>query len=150
VKYDRRQCRDVRVTSSLDEDSSEARGLCALRGDPERQFNRAWALAMLKAVLARMKREYCSWGNDGAERARRFDVVKGFLQAEPSAEQYAAAGAELDTEAAAVKQLVHRLRQKFPILLREEVARLVGNPAEIELEIAFLRESLEIPPDGAA
>jgi hypothetical protein len=41
-----------------------------------------------------------------------------------------------------VKTLVHRLRKRYSALLREEVARTVSDPAEIDSEIHALCDAL--------
>jgi RNA polymerase sigma-70 factor (ECF subfamily) len=38
----------------------------------------------------------------------------------------------------AVKQALHRLRQRYRQLLREEIAQTVATPAEIEDELRYL------------
>ena len=42
----------------------------------------------------------------------------------------------------AVKTLIHRLRKRYTALLREEVARTVSDPAEVDEEIHALCEAL--------
>jgi RNA polymerase sigma-70 factor (ECF subfamily) len=49
---------------------------------------------------------------------------------------------ELRTTAGAVKVAVHRLRQRYRDLLREEIARTVDDPAEIDEEIRQLFAAL--------
>jgi RNA polymerase sigma-70 factor (ECF subfamily) len=39
---------------------------------------------------------------------------------------------------ATVKRLVHRLRQRYRSLLREQVAETVADPAEVDDEIRYL------------
>ena len=40
----------------------------------------------------------------------------------------------------AVKSAIHRLRQRHQELVREEIARTVGDPAEVDSEIRYLLE----------
>jgi hypothetical protein len=42
----------------------------------------------------------------------------------------------------ALKSLVHRLRERYRALLREEVARTVEKPSEIEDELRYLCSAL--------
>jgi len=44
--------------------------------------------------------------------------------------------------AAGVKTLVHRLRKRYTVLLRGEVARTVSDPAEIDSEIHALCDAV--------
>jgi hypothetical protein len=48
----------------------------------------------------------------------------------------------LGAEVPAVKTLVHRLRKRYPTILREEVGRPVSDPSEFDGEIRALRDSL--------
>jgi hypothetical protein len=48
----------------------------------------------------------------------------------------------LGVSAGGVKTLVHRLRKRYSALLREEVARTVSDPGEIDNEIHALCDAL--------
>jgi RNA polymerase sigma-70 factor (ECF subfamily) len=73
-----------------------------------------------------------------------FDTLKGFLASgntkEPSS--YHDAAVTLGVSEAAVRTLIHRLRQRYSIALRREVARTVTDPAAIDEEIHLLCEAL--------
>jgi RNA polymerase sigma-70 factor (ECF subfamily) len=62
-----------------------------------------------------------------------------YVQVVPSYEQVAD---QLQVSIGAVKALIHRLRKQFSAILREEVARTVSDPAEINEEIHSLCEAL--------
>jgi len=55
---------------------------------------------------------------------------------------YEEAASELNVSFPAVKTLIHRLRQQYILLLRQEVGRTVSNEAEIDDEIHYLCEVL--------
>ena len=55
---------------------------------------------------------------------------------------YAELSAKLAMSESAVKVAVHRLRQRYRELLREEVAQTVDNPAEVESELRELMRAL--------
>ena len=57
----------------------------------------------------------------------------------PSYEQLAN---QLQVTLGAVKTLIHRLRKQYTALLREEVARTVCDPVEVDDEIHALYEAL--------
>jgi RNA polymerase sigma-70 factor (ECF subfamily) len=61
------------------------------------------------------------------------------VQVVPSYEQVAD---QLQVSIGAVKTRIHRLRKQFSAILREEVARTVSDPAEINEEIHSLCEAL--------
>ncbi len=48
------------------------------------------------------------------------------------------AAAQLGLSESAVKSVVHRLRQRYRELVREEIAHTVADPAEIDEEIRYL------------
>jgi RNA polymerase sigma-70 factor (ECF subfamily) len=104
---------------------------------PERLYRRAWALTLLEAVLARLRAEY-----EGGGRGEVFDGLKGVLSAGPDSVPYAAIAANLGMTEGAVQVAVHRLRRRYGELLREEIAKTVTQPDEIEDEIRELFAAL--------
>lgn len=103
---------------------------------PERLYERRWAEALLAQVLARLRGEF-----DGAK-VKRFDALKIFLTEEKGAASYAEAAAQLGLTDQAVKSAIHRLRQRYRELLREEIAHTVATPQEVDEEIRHLIEVL--------
>jgi RNA polymerase sigma-70 factor (ECF subfamily) len=104
---------------------------------PETIFERRWALALLQQVLARLRAEYVR-----EEKAKLFESLKSTLTGERHSVPYAQIGAELGMSEGAVKVTVHRLRQRYRELLREEIAHTVATPAEVEEEIRALFAAL--------
>jgi RNA polymerase sigma-70 factor (ECF subfamily) len=104
---------------------------------PERAFEQRWALALLNQVLARLRVEF-----QGADKGQLFDRLKGFLLKEKSAGGYAGAAQELGMTEGAVKVAVHRLRQRYRELLREEIGHTVRDPGQIDDEIRDLFHAL--------
>ncbi|MCL4181091.1 MAG: hypothetical protein KJ072_25515 [Verrucomicrobia bacterium] len=101
--------------------------------NPERLYERRWALDLLDRVLVRLRHEAVVSG-----RQMVFDQLQGRLVGERPAETYVQLGARLGLSEAAVKETVHRLRQRYRTLLREEVACTVTHPDEIDEERHFL------------
>jgi hypothetical protein len=62
------------------------------------------------------------------------------LLGERPTETYAQLGARLGMSETAVKVTVHRLRQRYREVLREEIAHTVTRPAEIDEEMRYLFE----------
>jgi RNA polymerase sigma factor (sigma-70 family) len=106
---------------------------------PERVFDRRWAEALLARVLDRLQAE-CD--GDGAERARRFEVVKVFLVESKGTLSLASAAEQLGLSVVATKGLVHRLRQRYRDIIYEEISNTVASPEEVEDEIRHLFEAL--------
>src|SRR5213592_306360 len=99
----------------------------------DRLYERHWALAVLEQVLGRLESEYQTAGN-----AVLFDRLKEFLVGEPGLRTQAEIATELGMTENAVKQAFHRFRQRYRVLLREEIANTVGTPADIENELRYL------------
>jgi DNA-directed RNA polymerase specialized sigma24 family protein len=100
---------------------------------PAKLFERRWASTPLEQVLARLEREFREAG-----KAELFQRLRLFLVAGRSDETYAEAAAELGLTTEAVKKAMHRLRQRYYKLFREEIAHTVEDPAEIEDEMRYL------------
>jgi RNA polymerase sigma factor (sigma-70 family) len=96
----------------------------------DRIYERRWALTLLEQVLARLESEYRSTGN-----TELFDCLKEFLSDEPGRRSQAEVANELGMSENAVKQAFHRLRQRYRLLLREEIAHTVALPGDVEDEL---------------
>jgi RNA polymerase sigma-70 factor (ECF subfamily) len=99
---------------------------------PEALFERQWVAALLASSLARLRRE-----EDGAGRPARFDALKPFLLGEEGP-RYAEVARDLDVTESALRVAVHRLRKRFRGVLREEIARTVEDPGDVDSEIRWL------------
>jgi DNA-directed RNA polymerase specialized sigma24 family protein len=122
----------------LDDDSAEDRyQLAAPAGmTAEKIFDARWATAIFEATFARLRSEVESEG-----KAPLFEALQGFLLAGEVA-SYQQIAEALSMSIGAVKTAIHRLRSRYRALLREEVARTVANPAEIDEELRYLRDAL--------
>jgi DNA-directed RNA polymerase specialized sigma24 family protein len=158
-KYEHRMCRDSTKTLSWSDavpgdGSTRTTQLVASSLDPERQLERARALALLSRVLARLRREYCAHAAlSGVDGAGRFEALKVFLPG-PNTEDadYTDRAAALGLSPDAVKQIVRRLRVRFADLLNETLRRSVSSDADVALARRALCQALESPApehDGA-
>jgi RNA polymerase sigma-70 factor (ECF subfamily) len=104
---------------------------------PERIFDLRWAATVVERALRRL-------GDECERRGRRrvFDVLSSCLAAERGDVSYAKFSRTLGLPEAAVKRLVHRLRERYRALLREEVAQTVEKPDEIDEELRYLCSAL--------
>ncbi len=100
---------------------------------PERSFERRWALTLLEEVLKRLQAEYEREG-----KADMFAALNPCLVGERTAQPYAELARQLATSEAAVKSAVHRLRQRYRQLLRDEIAQTVARPDEVDEELRQL------------
>jgi RNA polymerase sigma factor (sigma-70 family) len=99
----------------------------------DRLYERHWALAVLEQVLDRLESEYRAAGN-----AVLFDGLKEFLVGEPGLRTQAEIATELGMTENAVKQAFHRFRQRYRLLLREEIAHTVAQAGDVEGELRHL------------
>jgi len=99
----------------------------------DRLYERHWALAVLEQVLDRLESEYQAAGN-----AVLFDRLKEFLVGEPGLRTQAEIATELGMTENAVKQAFHRFRQRYRLLLREEIAHTVAQAGDVESELRHL------------
>ena len=100
---------------------------------PEQGYDRHWALALLEKVLAGLREEHVAAGTE-----ELFDALKPCLVGDSQAQPYAALGARLGMTEGAVKVAMHRLRQRYRQLLREEIAHTVATPDEVNEEMRYL------------
>jgi RNA polymerase sigma factor (sigma-70 family) len=96
-------------------------------------FERHWALALLDQVLGRLEKEFASAG-----KKQLYATLKETLAGPRSTLPYVRLGEMLGMSEAAVKVAVHRLRQRYRELLREEIARTVQSAEEVEEELRHL------------
>jgi RNA polymerase sigma factor (sigma-70 family) len=101
--------------------------------DPECEFDRRWAQALVSTSLTRLGEEMARDG-EGA----RFEALKGFLQGTGAGSSYAEAGQELGMTEAGAKTAVFRMRRRYSEIIREEIAETVSDPAQVEDEIRHL------------
>jgi RNA polymerase sigma factor (sigma-70 family) len=100
---------------------------------PETLFERAWAEEVLARVLERLRE-----GEVAAGRGDRFEQLKGHLTGDVPARAYADLAAEWGVSAGAVRVAVHRLREAYGRLVREEIAATVAEPTEVGEELRHL------------
>jgi RNA polymerase sigma factor (sigma-70 family) len=106
---------------------------------PEKMFDARWAITLLAEAFNRLRQEYATDG-----KLATFEALKVFL--DPAGNRvpasYEDVANQLQVTTGAVKTLIHRLRKRYTVLLREEVGRTVSDPAEIDEEIHALCEAL--------
>lgn len=108
--------------------------------DPEKIFERRWAMTLLERALDRLQRESAGQG-----KAQRFDQLHVFLTGEPDSPSYAEVGRRLDLTEGAVKVAVLRLRHHYQDLIRAEIAQTVADESEIDEEMRYLFAALRGP-----
>ena len=99
----------------------------------EQIYERRWASTLLERVLGLLKKEYLA-----ADNAALFDCLKQLLPDEPGSPSQADIGGQLGMTSNAVRQAFHRFRQRYQLLLRQEIAHTVGTPGDVEDELRHL------------
>jgi len=127
-----------RAVISLD-DTAEAFYQAEATSDvtPERLYERRCALVLFERALNQLRLSYYSTG-----KSELYASLKGFLSAEADDGDYARLATALGMSQAAVSTAVHRLRQRYRALVREEIARTVATPDEIDDEVRSLLAAL--------
>jgi RNA polymerase sigma-70 factor (ECF subfamily) len=97
---------------------------------PERVFERRWGLTVMERAMQRLQAE-CS------DQPARFEQLKPCLTGDDP-DRYREIAAALGVTDGAVKTAVHRLRERYGRLLREEVAETVASPEDVDEEVRYL------------
>ncbi len=104
---------------------------------PEAIFERQWAATLVARCLERLRREQTASGAGD-----RFERLKAFLTGDGASGEAAALARELGVAESTLRVQLLRLRRRFAAVLREEVARTVADPGDVDAEIRFLLEAL--------
>jgi RNA polymerase sigma factor (sigma-70 family) len=99
----------------------------------ERLYERRWALTLMEQVLRRLKNEYDTAGN-----TELFDSLKQLLVDDEEAPSRAEIALRLGMTDNALRQALHRFRQRYQVLLRDEIAHTVAIASDIEDELRYL------------
>jgi RNA polymerase sigma-70 factor (ECF subfamily) len=100
---------------------------------PEIVFEHKWASTVFERTLRRLGSE-----SIGEERMHRFRALSRILTGEEPAPSYGELALALEMTEDAVKASVHRLRQRYGELLRQEIAQTVNDPADVDDELHYL------------
>ena len=100
---------------------------------PEVLFERRWAFAVVDLAMKELQRDYIQRG-----KGELFEQLRGFLPGDAPSVPRAELASRHEMSPGAVDVAVHRFRQRFGDLLREQVARTVSSAAEVEEELRHL------------
>jgi RNA polymerase sigma factor (sigma-70 family) len=100
---------------------------------PDKVFDQRWALTLFQQALTRLREEFAAAG-----KGEQFEHLKDYLSAEPGEGAYAEVATRLGISSNAVAVAVHRLRQRYGQIVRDEIAHTVASPAEVEEELRYL------------
>ena len=110
-------------------------------GSPERLFHRRWAVSLLQRAMELLEIERREAG-----RAREIDALRVFLDASNplGAAGYSDAALALGWSVSATRVAVHRLRQRYREILRDQVAATLEDesPDRLDEEMRALLDAL--------
>lgn len=104
---------------------------------PDMAFDRQWALTVLERALRTLGQE---WADEGRQEV--FAKLQPWLTGESGHGDQKALAEELGMNLNSLKTLVHRLKQRFRSLVREEVSATLEDGADVEAEIRVLFNAL--------
>ncbi|HTD67577.1 MAG TPA: sigma-70 family RNA polymerase sigma factor [Candidatus Limnocylindria bacterium] len=128
------------VTLSIEGQHDTATGLeiqDANAVDPEREFDRKWALTVLDRALGVLSAEHAT-----PEDQKQFQVLKPWLTGDNENISQAKAAGELGCSESAAKVAIHRLRKRFRELVKAEIRQTMSDPAQVADELACLVAAL--------
>jgi RNA polymerase sigma-70 factor (ECF subfamily) len=99
----------------------------------ESLFERRWALALVEQVLNRLEQEHIQVG-----KPELFTALKEFLTGGKGSRDYPEVARSLDKSEATLRVTVHRLRQRYGQLFREEVASTLTTTEDLDAEMRHL------------
>jgi len=126
-----------RESFSLDVEDAEARYQIqpAEQLSAEDIFDARWALSLLDESMQQLKKRYDA-------KPHLFETLKQYISPSGQTAPYEETARSLGITVPAVKTLIHRMRQQFGAILREEVTRTVTDTEEVEGEIRYLCDLL--------
>jgi RNA polymerase sigma factor (sigma-70 family) len=122
---------------SIDPSELESATAASL-SNPDREFERNWALTLLERVQARLR--------DEMDRMGKIDIYEALapivLESNEHDTSYRDIGRRLGMSEGAVKVSAHRLRRRYRDMIRAEIEDTVDDPAEVDDELRFLMSAL--------
>jgi len=124
---------------SIHDTGSEGNAACDPATDltPDKLYQRRWAMILMERALDRLRSEAVAAG-----KTELFEALKEFLAEPPSQGDYPPLALKLNLTESALRVAVHRLRQRYRALLRDEIAQTVEKPSAVDEEIRELFAAL--------
>jgi len=124
-----------RPAISLDSGATELRYALEPTDDvtPEVLFDRHWAFMVVERALDALRQEYARRAGGLA-----FEELEGFLPRGRGSASRVELAAKHGMSLNAVDVAIHRVKQRFGALLRQQIAQTVCTEAEVEEEIRYL------------
>ena len=107
---------------------------------PEAEYERRWALALIRRAVQDVRRDYADRGQ-----TQLFDALKAYLAADIGEASYVELSRRLGRSEAALRTALSRLRARWRTRLREVVAETVQEQRLVDDELAHLVRALAPP-----
>ena len=91
-----------------------------------------------QTVALKLEQEF-----EAADQGPRFALLRGFLIGDAPTLSYGEIAARLELSESAVKSMVRRLRKRFGVVLRAEVAQTINRDEDVDEELRYLLRTLE-------
>ncbi len=104
---------------------------------PDEAYERRWAEAVLLQALKALREEQIAEGKQEV-----FDALAGNLTGTEETLPYAELAHRLGSTEAALRSAAHRMRRRYGVLLRQQVAHTVASLAEVDEELRHLLAAL--------
>jgi RNA polymerase sigma factor (sigma-70 family) len=101
--------------------------------DPEKMFDRAWALRFLERAFMQLRAEYLAEG-----RLQVFEVLQPMMSIDGKDVPYLELAGQLSLTEAAARMAAMRMRQRFRKVLRCHILTTVADPADADDELRYL------------
>lgn len=105
--------------------------------DEEQRYEQQWAASLVSHALERVRNEFGS-----ASKERLFDGLKPFLSGGVGLPAHEEVAARLAMPVETLRSHLSRLRTRYRVFLREEVARTIGPADDVDEELRYLRAVL--------
>lgn len=100
---------------------------------PEQEFDRQWALTVLRDAMDHLAAEQEASGKTG-----QFNLLKPWLTGGSDSQSQKDAADELGMNEGAVKVAIHRLRKRYRALVKEAVSQTLPDGERVEDELSYL------------
>jgi RNA polymerase sigma-70 factor (ECF subfamily) len=111
--------------------------LAGRQEDPDRLFDRSWAVALVQKAMNQLSHEY-----DQEGRGAVFNALKSCLSPAGKEFSYREVGVQLRMPEDRLRTAVQRMRQRFKALLRTEIRHTLRSDEEVDDELKHLLSCL--------
>lgn len=127
------------VIISLDAQTAEERYAIEPLSEaaPDQLFEKQWAMTVMASAQQTLALEYKTSGKE-----QLYNAMRSLLTDSPAQGSYGVLAAQLGITENALAVKVHRLRERFRAILREEIAQTVETTDDIDIELKHLASVL--------